>query len=314
VKAEEVLLKGILKGRQRKIKPRTVYPQPPEGGVIFTINMNSSQENILHSISNSPFRGLGGIALTDAGKRFNRDWIFRHLNFTFHRGISYAITGPNGSGKSTLLQAIAGSLNLSEGGLDYLKEQEIGNIEQGILNKEQGTKNQYPVSGTQHPAPSIQHPVSSIQYPASNIKHPGSSIIDPEIIYQQISICAPYLELIEEMTAKEFLHFHHQFKPVFSSVSINEILVIIGLQNAADKQIRYYSSGMKQRIKLAQAIFSDTPVLLLDEPCTNLDTAGYALYHELISRYALHKLIIVSSNDSLEMDFCSERINIMDYK
>ena len=101
---------------------------------------------------------------------------------------------------------------------------------------------------------------------------------------------------------------------MLSSVNIDEILSIIGLQNAANKQIRYYSSGMKQRIKLAQAIFSDVPVLLLDEPCTNLDTAGYALYHELISRYALHKLIIVSSNDEKEMDFCLERINIMDYK
>ena len=71
---------------------------------------------------------------------------------------------------------------------------------------------------------------------------------------------------------------------------------------------------MKQRVKLAQAIFSDAPVLLLDEPCTNLDKTGYDLYHQLINNYCSNKLIIVSSNDEKEMDFCEEKISIMDYK
>ena len=43
------------------------------------------------------------VSLIDAGKRFNRDWIFRHFTYNFEEGISYAITGPNGSGKSTLV-------------------------------------------------------------------------------------------------------------------------------------------------------------------------------------------------------------------
>ena len=57
------------------------------------------------------------ISLSDAGKRFNRDWIFRHFNYNFISGNSYAITGPNGSGKSTLLQVISGAVALSEGRL-----------------------------------------------------------------------------------------------------------------------------------------------------------------------------------------------------
>jgi ABC-type multidrug transport system ATPase subunit len=90
--------------------------------------------------------------------------------------------------------------------------------------------------------------------------------LELENIYQYISIAAPYLEVIEEMTAPEFLLFHASFKPLLSNVTIPEILEIIGLQTAINKQIRFYSSGMKQRIKLAQAIFSDVPILLLDEP------------------------------------------------
>ncbi|MES2004656.1 MAG: ATP-binding cassette domain-containing protein [Bacteroidota bacterium] len=224
----------------------------------------TTHQNI--SSPNTPFRGLGGIGLSDVGKRFNRDWIFRHVNYRFEIGRSYAITGPNGSGKSTLLQAIAGSLHLSEGKLEY---------------------------------------------------HPGGSSaekIEDEHCYQYLSIAAPYLELIEEMTALELLRFHHQFKSLINTVSIENILIEIGLEKAMDKQIRYFSSGMKQRLKLAQAVFSDTPVLLLDEPCTNLDKPGYELYHTLINKYCSSKLIVVSSNDAQEMDFCTEKISILDYK
>jgi ABC-type multidrug transport system ATPase subunit len=71
---------------------------------------------------------------------------------------------------------------------------------------------------------------------------------------------------------------------------------------------------MKQRLKLALAIFSETPILLLDEPCSNLDKEGYALYHTLINKYAMHKLIIVGSNDVQEYNFCTKQLNLMDYK
>lgn len=231
-------------------------------------------------LSKRSFNGLGSvvISLIDSGKRFNRDWIFRHVTHTFETGRSYAITGPNGSGKSTLLQSIAGSIQLSEGDIEY----RISNIEQEIPN----------VEG----------------------KAESNTFIASENYYRHLSIAAPYVELIEEMTAKEFLRFHRQFKPLVSQLGIDEILFIIGLEKSADKQIRYFSSGMKQRIKLAQAIFSDVPVLLLDEPCTNLDTGGYLLYHKLMEGYCTNKLIIVSSNDEQEMDFCTEKLNIIDYK
>ena len=205
------------------------------------------------------------ISLLNTGKRFNKEWIFRKCDYTFHSGTSYAITGPNGSGKSTLLQTIAGAINPSEGKVEIK------------LNND-------------------------------------SPIIDNSLFYEQLSMAAPYLEVVEEMTAKEFLNFHSSFKPFLSGIDTLEILNIVGLKNATDKQIRYYSSGMKQRVKLAQAIFSDTPILLLDEPCTNLDAVGYALYHQLINDYCSNKLVIVCSNDPAEFDFCKERISISDYK
>ena len=203
------------------------------------------------------------IQLEQTGKKYNREWIFRGLSYTFQAGKKYAITGPNGAGKSTLLQTIAGSTVLSEGSIKY-----------------------------------------SID---------GQEIL-PENAFTSLSICAPYLTLIEEMTALEFLAFHESFKCFMPGITPDTALEIIGLMTAANKQIRYFSSGMKQRIKLAQAIFSDVPVLFLDEPCTNLDETGYTLYQSLIQNYASHKLIIVSSNDKAEYHFCEEVIDIKNYK
>ena len=222
------------------------------------------------------------ITLNNVGKRFNREWIFRHCSYEFAAGKTYAITGSNGSGKSTLLQVISGSLTHNEG--------KIACTDSGYL-----------MLDNQSDQSSIQHPASSIKYSVSEAE-----------IYQRIAIAAPYLELVEELSAKEMLHFHSGFKQLV--LPIAEILQIVGLEKATHKQIRYYSSGMKQRLKLAQAFFSNTPVLLLDEPTTNLDADGTALYHELIKNYTSGKLVIVSSNDKQEYEFCSEVIRIADYK
>src|SRR5205814_3739372 len=113
------------------------------------------------------------VSLTDAGKRFNRDWIFRHLSYNFQEGNSYAIVGPNGSGKSTLLQVISGSMHINE-----------GNVQYSMFNAQ----------------------------------------VSIEQIYNQVSVCAPYLETVEEMTVKEFLEFHHRFKPFLPSVTIDSII------------------------------------------------------------------------------------------
>ena len=138
--------------------------------------------------------------------------------------------------------------------------------------------------------------------------------LESEIVYQHISVAAPYLELIEEMTATEFLLFHLKFKKFIAEIRIEDILDMAGLRSAANKQIRFFSSGMKQRLKLAQAIFSDVPVILLDEPCTNLDTSGFELYYTLIDKFCQERLLIVSSNDLDEYKFCSVQLSIQNFK
>lgn len=135
-----------------------------------------------------------------------------------------------------------------------------------------------------------------------------------ENIFKRISFAAPYLEVVEEMTLIEFFAFHQKMKGWISSVDTKEIIGILGLQKSSHKQIRYFSSGMKQRVKLAQAIFSNVPVVLLDEPLTNLDDEGILLYHSLIKNYCNSRLVIVSSNDKNEYSFCEEKIDMLNYK
>jgi ABC-type multidrug transport system ATPase subunit len=134
--------------------------------------------------------------------------------------------------------------------------------------------------------------------------------IAPENVFKYISICAPYLEVIEDMTVVEFLNYHASFKPFQAGWNTENIIEEIGLTKAANKRIRNYSSGMKQRVKMAQAFFSDTPVILLDEPTTNLDKQGIALYHHLIKTLCNNRLVLICSNDAIEYESCSAIVSM----
>jgi ABC-type multidrug transport system ATPase subunit len=203
------------------------------------------------------------ISLHQLGKRFNTDWIFRKLDYTFLPSSSYAITGPNGSGKSTLLQVVASSTTHNEGKIEYAI---------------------------------------------------SDAIVPPEKVFRHIAISAPYLELIEEMTLNEFFSFHDGVKGFIKGFTATDAIREIGLQHAAEKQVRYYSSGMKQRVRLAQAIFSNASVILLDEPTSNLDLDGIKLYKHLVATFCSDRTVIISSNDITEYDFCEHVIDVRNYQ
>lgn len=149
----------------------------------------------------------------------------------------------------------------------------------------------------------------SIQYRQQNIT------IEKEAVYKCISYAAPYLELVEEFTCVESIEFQQKFKPFLNSISSNEVLALSGLQHAADKALKVFSSGMKQRLKLTLAILADCPVLLLDEPCSNLDAKAIDWYHHMLEQYAKDKLIIICSNHlHYEYQICKEHINTETFK
>ena len=203
------------------------------------------------------------ISLEHIGRRFNREWIFRDINYEFESGSSYAVLGANGAGKSTLLQVISGSLSSSEGKISYLD---------------------------------------------------GDTMIDQEKVFIHLSMAAPYLELIEEFTLTELIDFHFRFKKYRQGFNRKGVIELLGLKNSEFKAIKYFSSGMKQRVKLALAFCSDTAILLLDEPASNLDQQGLDWYLSLASTLSSDRLLIICSNQEQEYSFCSHRLNIADYK
>ncbi len=141
-----------------------------------------------------------------------------------------------------------------------------------------------------------------------------SITIKEDAVYKKISYAAPYIELIEEFTLEEAIRFHVKLKPLLSGFTPASLYDLLALPRTRQKEIRFFSSGMKQRLKLALAICSDTPVLLLDEPATNLDVQGVEWYKNLISEYAADRLVIIASNDPHDAAFCAKHLGIMSYK
>lgn len=203
------------------------------------------------------------VILEQIGRRFNREWIFKNINYSFKSGNSYAILGINGSGKSTLLQVISGSLSQSSGNLTY---------------------------------------------------HFNNKEIPVEQVFEQLSIAAPYLELIEEFTLLEILDFHFKFKKRKDNLTNPELVALLNMETSQNKQLKYFSSGMKQRVKMILAFCSDTAMLLLDEPTANLDEEGIRWYKDLVSKFTADRLVIVCSNQAHEYEFCSEKILLSNYK
>lgn len=146
-----------------------------------------------------------------------------------------------------------------------------------------------------------------------NFEKNGQSILIDEV-YQSISYAAPYIDVIEELTLKESIAFHRRFKPFPDNLNDEAIIDLLGFQKSKDKQVRYFSSGMKQRLKLVLSICSDTPILLLDEPTTNLDQQGFDWYRELIDQFAKDRLVIVASNVETDYAFCKEKIEMGNFK
>ena len=202
------------------------------------------------------------ITLTEAGKRFRFDWIFRGLTHHFEAGSSTALLGPNGSGKSTLMKVLSGHLSLSKGQVQFAHHKSLA----------------------------------------------------PEDVYKYISYAAPYIELIEEFTLDEALDFHIRLKPLMPGMDKEQLLDILALPKARQKEIRFFSSGMKQRVKLATAICSNTPALLLDEPSTNLDTKAVEWFHQLYQQYAQGRLCVIATNDPTDLALCAQQLDVLRWK
>ncbi len=138
--------------------------------------------------------------------------------------------------------------------------------------------------------------------------------IKSEHLYKYISYAAPYIELIEEFSLEEHFDFHRNFKPIIDNMSFKEWFQLLDLKTDVTKPIQYYSSGMKQKLKLGLTICSDSNLLLLDEPSTNLDTNATSWFQNLLKRFSKDRIVIIASNVQADLSECKEIISINDFK
>jgi ABC-type multidrug transport system ATPase subunit len=141
-----------------------------------------------------------------------------------------------------------------------------------------------------------------------------SSILTEDKWHEFLSFSAPYLELIEEFTLAECVDFHVKFKPFQNGLRNIDFLQKLDLEKHKDKPIKNFSSGMRQKLKLGLAFYSKNDIILLDEPTSNLDNKGFEWYLEHVNKVLKDKIVIVSSNEPKEYSFCSEYLNILDFK
>jgi len=141
----------------------------------------------------------------------------------------------------------------------------------------------------------------------------GSKIIPFADVYRSISIAAPYMDLIEEFSLEETINFHFRFKKPAAGLSVENVIERMDLLPARDKKISVFSSGMKQRLKLGLAFYSDTPFLFLDEPTTNLDKNAIAWYKDNLARQT-NRTAIIASNQEDEYPSNAVKIDLSAYK
>lgn len=203
------------------------------------------------------------ITVSDLSKRYNREWIFRHLQFQFLSGQTYAVTGPNGSGKSTLLQVLWGQIPQTSGAIKYEKD----DLE-----------------------------------------------IAMDDVFRHISIATPYMDLIDEFTLLEMLQFHFRLKNPRPGIAIEDLPEIMYLEHARDKTIGNFSSGMRQRLKLAIALYTDAEAYFLDEPGTNLDNRAFTWYREELAKLPGDSLVLIASNNPEEYPEMATNLHIADFR
>ncbi|MEX2597540.1 MAG: ATP-binding cassette domain-containing protein [Salibacteraceae bacterium] len=162
---------------------------------------------------------------------------------------------------------------------------------------EQG--NVYPVIGNNGSGKStflqvISGFVTANEGKLSHVVNGGSIAV--EQWYKHMTMATPYLDLFEELNVDETIYIHEKLKPLL--ISSEAIIAEIDLENHRSKPLSTLSSGMRQRLKLALALYSDVSMILLDEPLTNLDKRWSEWYNEKIDVFKKERITIICSNSN----------------
>ena len=139
--------------------------------------------------------------------------------------------------------------------------------------------------------------------------------VEPEKLHEYLGFVSPYLVLYDEFTAEENLRIISKIRGNnFDEKRAEYLLNEFNLYDRKDDLLKTYSSGMKQRVKFMFALIHSPKLLILDEPTSNLDELGKSKTYELIRAVSSDTLTIIASNERSDLELCSDKINIEDFK
>lgn len=126
-----------------------------------------------------------------------------------------------------------------------------------------------------------------------------------------IGLVSPYLQLYEEFTAEENLRYALSIRGrTADRARIHDLLRMVFLFERKDDPVRTFSSGMKQRMKYAFALVHTPPILILDEPTSNLDAEGIGMVKEILARHVQEGILVVATNDLTDVEHYDERVDL----
>jgi len=144
----------------------------------------------------------------------------------------------------------------------------------------------------------------TIQYSVDGVNIPDESV------FRYVHFVAPYNSVIEELSLKELFHFHRSLGLLKAYPLFQNWYAHLAYTFNPDQQVKSFSSGMKQRVKLGLVMLDDRPLILLDEPTSNLDEKGKAWFFNLLGQLSDLQTLVIASNDALEIGYCKETINL----
>lgn len=143
----------------------------------------------------------------------------------------------------------------------------------------------------------------------------GNSAVRPEDLHNHLGFVSPYLYLYDEFTAEENLRHFSSIRGIkYDETKAFDLLKRVNLFDRKDDLVKGYSSGMKQRMKFIFALLHEPPVVILDEPTSNLDVAGKDTVYDLVKSASSKSLVIIASNETSDLELCGEIINVENFK
>lgn len=139
--------------------------------------------------------------------------------------------------------------------------------------------------------------------------------LSSEKLHNHLGFVSPYLMLYDEFSAEEnLIHFMKIRGLKIDNDRIKILLDEFSLYDRRNDLLKAYSSGMKQRVKFIFSLIHSPELMILDEPTSNLDTAGKDKVYEIIEKESKNKLIIIASNEENDLALCKKNIFMEEYK